>query len=142
MTYAVRFTAGAVRDLQEIDDWISANDGPAKAAHVVERIEATVATLKRFPDRGAHPGELLALGIRAFRETHFKPYRIIYRVDARKVHVVVIADGRRDMQSLLSARLLGVEIYTDDRIQEFDSAEADLEKAMGRPTRPKPRRRG
>lgn len=107
MIYAVRLTAGAVRDLEAIDDWISANDGPAKAAHVVDRIEATVLTLRQFPDRGAHPGELLALGIREFRETHFKPYRIIYRVDAMQVHVVVIADGRRDMQALLSARLLG-----------------------------------
>jgi len=35
-----------------------------------------------------------------------KPYRIIYRVMAENVYVLVIADGRRDMQALLQRRLL------------------------------------
>ena len=37
----------------------------------------------------------------------FKPYRLIYRVSEQDVVVFVIADGRRDMQSLLTRRLLG-----------------------------------
>jgi toxin ParE1/3/4 len=49
---------------------------------------------------------LLALGIRDYRETFFKPYRIIYRVEGKRVYVYLIADGRRDMQSLLERRLL------------------------------------
>ena len=51
--------------------------------------------------------ELLALGIREYRETFFKPYRIVYRVQGSRVDVYLIADGRRDMQALLSRRLLG-----------------------------------
>jgi toxin ParE1/3/4 len=38
---------------------------------------------------------------------HFKPYRIVYRVYERKVVVFLIADGRRDMQALLTSRVLG-----------------------------------
>jgi len=34
------------------------------------------------------------------------PDRIIYRVDRRTVYVYLIADGRREMQALLSRRLL------------------------------------
>ena len=41
-----------------------------------------------------------------YREIFFKPYRIIYRVMEDNVHVLVIADGRRDMQTLLQRRLL------------------------------------
>ncbi len=52
------------------------------------------------------PPELAALGIRAYREVFFKPYRLIYRVEKRRVVVFLIADGRRDMQSLLARRLL------------------------------------
>ena len=63
--------------------------------------------LATFPHRGAHPRELQALGIREYRQTFFKPYRLIYRVIGRQVFVYVIADGRRDMQSLLLRRLLG-----------------------------------
>ena len=44
-----------------------------------------------------------------YREIFFKPYRIIriiYRVMEDNVHVLVMADGRRDMQTLLQRRLL------------------------------------
>jgi toxin ParE1/3/4 len=58
------------------------------------------------PDRGNHPKELLALGIREYRELHFKPYRILYRVIERKMYVYLIADGRRDLQTLLQQRLI------------------------------------
>ena len=106
MRFEVRLTADAVRDLEEIDDWIWTHDSPAKAAHVAARIEAAIGMLKRFPERGRHPPELLALGIRDYRETFFKPYRILYYVDGKRVYVSLVADGRRDMQTLLGQRLL------------------------------------
>ena len=106
MTHEVVLTADAAADLMEIVGWIAEHDAPVKASHVLERIESAIAGLARFPLRGAHPRELLALGIREYRETFFKPYRIIYRVDGRRVYVYLIADGRRDMQTLLAQRLL------------------------------------
>ena len=53
------------------------------------------------------PPELTALGIRVYRQVFFEPYRIIYRTDGPTVHVMLVADGRRDMQALLERRLLG-----------------------------------
>jgi toxin ParE1/3/4 len=41
-----------------------------------------------------------------FREAFCKPYRIIYRVERNTVYVYLIADGGRDIQTLLSRRLL------------------------------------
>jgi hypothetical protein len=38
---------------------------------------------------------------------NFKPYRVIYRITGRQVVIGLIADGRRDMQSVLAKRLLG-----------------------------------
>jgi toxin ParE1/3/4 len=49
---------------------------------------------------------LIALGLREFRQVLFKPYRMIYRVMENNVYVLLIADGRRDMQKLLQRRLL------------------------------------
>jgi toxin ParE1/3/4 len=106
MAFEVLLTDHAVRDLEEIEDWISSNDAPSKALHVLERIETVMRSLATHPDRGAHPRELLDLGIREYRETFFKPYRIIYRVQGKKVVVHLIADGRRDMQALLARRVL------------------------------------
>jgi len=107
MTHEVVLTADAAADLLEIVGWIAEHDAPAKAGHVLERIDSVIAGLARFPMRGAHPRELLALGIRDYRETFFKPYRSIYRADGKRVYVYLIADGRRDMQTLLVNRLLG-----------------------------------
>src|SRR5437588_10706638 len=107
MPFEVLLTADAVRDLEHNAGWMAGHDAPAKGERVVERIDATIAGLARFPARGAHPRELLALGIRECRETFFKPYRVIYRVEGKRVYVYLIADGRRDMPTLLAQRLLG-----------------------------------
>ena len=104
--FEVRMTADAVRDLEEIVDWIVRHDGPARAQHVLDRIQKALDGLKRFPERGSHPAELAALGIREYRETFFKPYRIVYHVDGARVFISLIAEGRRDMRSLLARRLL------------------------------------
>ena len=66
-----------------------------------------VSTLSRFPERGSCPKELLGVGIRDYRQVFFKPYRVIYRVAQQQVIVYVVVDGRRDMQTVLTRRLLG-----------------------------------
>jgi toxin ParE1/3/4 len=66
----------------------------------------TIGTLERFPMRGNVPGELEALGVADYRQILLAPYRLIYRVIDATVFIVVIADGRRDMQTLLEQRLL------------------------------------
>jgi toxin ParE1/3/4 len=106
MPFDVVLTEGAARDLERIYDYIAEHDSPEKAEATLTRIERVVTSLSTLPERGAHPKELVALGIREYRESFFKPYRVIYRVVDRTVIVCVIADGRRDMQSLLATRLL------------------------------------
>lgn len=100
-------TKDAARDLNELYDYIAVHDSPRKADYVLKQIETTFYTLSEFPERGVYPKELLQLGIREYREIFFKPYRIIYRVMDKNVYVLLIVDGRRDMQSLLQRRLLG-----------------------------------
>jgi len=63
--------------------------------------------LAQFPERGSYPKELVALGIKDYRQTSFKPYRVIYRVLSSQVVIYLNVDGRRDMQSVLARRLLG-----------------------------------
>ena len=105
--YEVLLTKGAEQDLESIYDYIAEFDCKANADYVLDRLLEVVESLSAFPERGAYPKELVALGIRDYRQTAFKPYRVIYRVMAQKIYIYVIADGRRDMQSLLARRLLG-----------------------------------
>jgi toxin ParE1/3/4 len=107
MPFAVFLTADAVRDLEELYDYIDQHDAPGKAKRVLDKIEKTFSGLTESPERGAYPKELLALGVREYREVFFKPYRILYRVLNDAVYVYLIVDGRRDMQTLLQRRLLG-----------------------------------
>jgi toxin ParE1/3/4 len=106
MIFGVVVTDDALRDLDDICGYIAEHDARGSAAHVLDRIEKAIASLAELPERGRHPRELADLGITEFREIFFKPYRLIYRVEKRRVVIYLIADGRRDMQSLLSRRLL------------------------------------
>lgn len=106
MRYAVLLTAGAHRDLARIVDYIAEKDSPESAKHVLDRLAEVVTGLEAFPERGSRARELLELGMHEYRQVFFKPYRLIYRVRDKTVHVHLIADGRRDMQSLLRQRLL------------------------------------
>jgi len=104
--FEVRFTEGAERDLESIYDYIAEVDSVANADRVLDQLAKVIDSLAIFPERGAYPKELIALGIREYRQSAFKPYRVIYRVVTPYVYIHVIADGRRDMQALLARRLL------------------------------------
>jgi len=65
-----------------------------------------IESLSTHPERGSYPKELSALGIREYRQRFYKPYWIIYRVIGKRVYIYLIADGRRDFQTLLARRLL------------------------------------
>ena len=105
MSYQVFLTDDAAYDLEALYDYIESHDAPEKANYVLDKIEETFLSLADNPERGTYPNELLAIGLREYREIYFKPYRIIYRINSLSVYVVVIADRRRDMQSLLERRL-------------------------------------
>ncbi len=105
--YEVLLTQGAEQDLESIHEYISEFDSVANANRVLERLMAVVDGLAQFPERENYPKELVAVGIREYRQTAFKPYRMIYRVVGNRVIVYLIVDGRRDMQSILARRLLG-----------------------------------
>jgi toxin ParE1/3/4 len=106
MSLKVLLTEDALRDLGDLYTYIAENDSQANAERVLDRIEEVFERLADHPLRGSCPKELLALGMRDYRQLFFKPYRVIYRVAGQRVYVYVVADGRHDMQTLLARRLL------------------------------------
>ena len=105
-SYEVRLTLGAEGDLQSLYDHLFEHRSPAQADDLLSALLEAVESLERLPDRGFVPKELEALGVQDYRQILLPPYRIIYRVIETTVYILVIADGRRDMQSLLERRLL------------------------------------
>ena len=104
--YEVLLTKGAEQDLEAIYDYIAVSDSAASANYVLDELMAIVENLTVYPERGAYPKELCAVGIQEYRQIFFKPYRVIYRITGQAVYIVLIADGRRDTPSLLIRRLL------------------------------------
>lgn len=109
MKYEAVLTDDAWNDLREIITLIRERDGDIRAESVLAKFESTIEQLGRFPSGGTIPRELNALGVTEYRQLHFKPYRVMFRVfdETRRVTVYLVVDGRRELGVLLGRRLLG-----------------------------------
>ena len=105
MIYSVKLTRGAWRDLEEIYLWIAENDSSENADYVLDRLTETADSIAALPSRGSRPKELPPRMASEYRQVFFKPYRVIYQVLRDEVVIHLIADGRRNLQSLLLRRL-------------------------------------
>jgi toxin ParE1/3/4 len=106
VTYEVLLADDAQNDLLEIYRYVAFNDSLEKADQLLDKLEELVQALDSLPTRGHLPPELARIGVTDYREVHFKPYRVIYRIEGQRVFVYCVLDGRRDLQSLLEQRLL------------------------------------
>jgi len=106
MRYQVLVVAEAEEDIFDIYRYVLIADGRDRADYVLQRLRRTCQSLAQMPRRGHSPPELEHVGVRGYREVHFKPYRIIYQVVGRKVFIHCVLDGRRAVQELLERRLL------------------------------------
>lgn len=104
--YKILIDPKAKQDLKEIFIYIAANDNILKANKLLDSLENTLYKLEKIPERGHIPPELKQTGIKRYLEIHYKPYRIIYEVDNYNIYIHCILDGRRNIQEILSERLL------------------------------------
>jgi toxin ParE1/3/4 len=106
MKYKLLIDPLAKKDIIEIYDYVYYNDSPENAEKLLDNLEKTYLNLEKLPTRGHIPEELKNTGVKRFLEIHFKPYRIIYEIIDATIYVHCILDGRRNMQEILSNRLL------------------------------------
>lgn len=105
--FRVELTAGAEEDLRALYGYLAEHASAEQADGLLVSLLEKIESLETWPERGYVPKELEALGIREFRQVLLPPWRLLYRIVERRVIVMLIADGRRDIQSLLERRLLG-----------------------------------
>jgi toxin ParE1/3/4 len=106
MRFEILFAPAARDDIVNIRAYVAAQDGQNRADWVNGELERVCSSLVDMPERGNVPEELERAGSRSYREHHYKPYRIIYRIFESRVIVFGVFDGRRDMQTLLRQRLM------------------------------------
>jgi len=106
MNYKLLIDSLAKKDIIEIYNYVGLSDSSDKANRLLDNLERNCNNLERFPEREHIPEELRGTGIKRFLEIHYKPYRIIYEIIENIVYVHCVLDGRRNMQELLSSKLL------------------------------------
>jgi toxin ParE1/3/4 len=104
--HEVTLTLGAKADLEALYHFTATYRSPANADALIDKLLDAIETLDELPERGSIPKELARLGVEDFRQLIVPPYRVIYQIEQTVVFVLLIADGRRDMQTLLERRLL------------------------------------
>jgi plasmid stabilization system protein ParE len=103
--YQVYWARIAESDLREIILYI-AEDSPANAISIFERIKEKASSLNNFPERGRIVPELQDQGIFLYRELIISPWRMIYRISERKVYILAILDSRQNVEDILLKRLI------------------------------------
>jgi plasmid stabilization system protein ParE len=103
--YAVTLTQTAEDDINAIILYI-AEDNATMALKILDRLQKPIYSLKYFPERGRRVPELLDRNIKEYRELIETPWRIIYKVENNDVRVITVIDGRRNLQDILTNKLI------------------------------------
>ena len=103
--FEVLWTDAARLDLEGIVEFI-AEENPMNALTTLARVERRCRTLAALPERGRIVPELRAVDVLTYRELIEGPWRIVYRYDVNRVHVMAVLDARRELSSLLLERLV------------------------------------
>ena len=102
----VVFSPAAQDDLKQIATYLVDQVSPDFARKTVSELRKVAASLRQFPERGNVPKELDEVGIHEFRQLIRHPYRLFYHFADDTAAILLIADGRRDIATLLHQRLL------------------------------------
>ncbi|MEN6320245.1 MAG: type II toxin-antitoxin system RelE/ParE family toxin [Syntrophaceae bacterium] len=82
---AITFAASAVKDLDDIHAWYADQQISAVGDNLIREIISKIERLGDFPKSGRIVPEF---GIANLREIIYSPFRIIYRIDEKRVRVV------------------------------------------------------
>lgn len=84
-------------------------DGHDGAEALLDSLLAAIARIAAYPESGPNVPEIADLSEQGWRQISLRPYRIIYFLSEREATVVMVADSRRDLGSLLQRRLFNRE---------------------------------
>ncbi|MFZ2950836.1 MAG: type II toxin-antitoxin system RelE/ParE family toxin [Desulfuromonadaceae bacterium] len=104
--YEIIWTDVAENDLKDIIEYIYI-DNHKNALTVLKNVKQSASNLYTLPERGRIVPELQEQGILQYRELIIPPWRLIYRIDERKIYVLSVIDSQRNVEDILLSRLVG-----------------------------------
>ena len=99
------WTAPAAEDLQDVVDFL-VEESASAAEKFIDRIEKAAGKLSLHSQMGRVVPELAKHNIARYREVVISPWRVFYRVDEKRVYVLAVIDGRRNVEDILLRRLM------------------------------------
>ena len=108
LNYKVIWTNVAESDLKDIIEYITI-DSPQNALRILKNIKQKTSELYTLPERNRIVPELQDQSILQYREMIIPPWRLIYRIDERKVYVLSLIDSRRNVEDILLKRLIATQ---------------------------------
>ncbi len=105
-TYRIWWAPVAFQDLDEIVDYIVAQDGAGSAVKTFHKLKKRGGALAVHPTRCRIVPELRSVGVFEYRELLVSPYRVFFRIVGREVRIVGVLDGRRDLEETLVRRAM------------------------------------
>lgn len=102
----IKLSKSANKDLKDIGRYIKENDGKEQANEILNRLENTLSSLTKLPNRGVRVRELVNLGLHSYREIFSDCYRIIYEVEEQTVYIHFIVDKRRNLIPILTQKFI------------------------------------
>ncbi|MGG1946758.1 type II toxin-antitoxin system RelE/ParE family toxin [Trinickia sp. NRRL B-1857] len=102
----VVFLQSAESDVKDLRRYVVKNFGTQAWQVSYSKLKDSIAVIQSHPESGSIPGELTKLGLGRYRQVLSGMNRIIYELRGDTAYVHLICDARRDLQSMLTRRLL------------------------------------
>ena len=108
MSRKIVILESAEHDLNKLRSYIVKNFSIKIWRNTYVKLKESIRNLQNFPQAGVIPEELEKLNLSQYRQIISGLNRIIYEVRQDTIYIHVIVDSRRDMNALLTRRLLRV----------------------------------
>lgn len=103
--YEVIWTKNAKYDLESIIEYVKI-DSVNTAKKIFLEIKKECDNLYYFPKRKRVVPELQQIGILKYREIIHKRWRILFKIDDKKVYILLVVDSSRNLEDILFQRLM------------------------------------
>jgi len=103
--YSIKWAAPAKDDLDEIVEYIS-KTSINYAVKVMDMIYENVKKLDMFPKRHRIVPELEKHGYLVYRQIVVEYWKIIFKIENNFVYIMLVIDGRRNLEDILLKKIL------------------------------------
>lgn len=106
MRMKVVILESAEHDLKDLHSYIVKNFSSENWQDTYAKLKESIRNLQDFPLAGSIPDEIEKLHLSQYRQVVSGLNRIVYEVRQDSIYIHMIVDARRDMNALLTKRLL------------------------------------